>query len=162
MCVCVWLDCHVGWINFNSALLMWFIWIFVPVQVCELLKHTLYQDRKSFFDVPVDQSTSRFLLCAIFWWTIKCVSGTFSLFSLQSVLILTFVISFSICTHQYTEFQTSPFSFRICVWWYHVLTSNHLAECCSLNLWRFPILYHLSILKRRYILALLKGSLGMK
>ena len=57
---CIKLNCRLDYF------FKWCITHVVSVKVYQLFQLTLYEVRKNFFEVPVDQWTCRFLLCAIF------------------------------------------------------------------------------------------------
>lgn len=50
-----------------------------PVQICKLLQPRVYKGRQGYFEVPVDQSESRFFLCSICRRFVKCASVTVSI-----------------------------------------------------------------------------------
>lgn len=76
-----------------SNLSNWICFV-VPVYVCKWKQCTIYKNRQRYFEVPVDQSACRFLLCIIFRQFVKCVSLLFicsidiSFFFFQSSLVL--------------------------------------------------------------------------
>ena len=54
--------------------------VFLPVQVRKFLQCKLKPNRQQNFEVPIDQSKGRLLLCIVFRRLVKCVSRTLSTF----------------------------------------------------------------------------------